>query len=179
MRADPRSRAAIDRLRDLCTEATPGAYRLVAEATSRPAEDLERIARRFFRAFETNDRDDLEAILAPDVRVHLPGEDHPLGRAEFLEVVAGWSRAFSGLSIMIEQQIAEGDSVASRVTVRGTHDLADFAGIRPVGARFEVGIHTIERVRDGRIAERWVAFDVMALLRQLEHGAAGGGAAGP
>lgn len=35
MRADPRAQAGIQRLVDLCTEATPGSFRVVAEAPSR------------------------------------------------------------------------------------------------------------------------------------------------
>lgn len=32
MRGDPRAQAAIQRLRELCTQATPGAFRIVAES---------------------------------------------------------------------------------------------------------------------------------------------------
>jgi hypothetical protein len=32
MRQDPQAQAGIDRLRELCTEAIPGSFRLVAEA---------------------------------------------------------------------------------------------------------------------------------------------------
>lgn len=39
MRSDPRARAAIDRLVDLCVEASPGTFRVVAEAHGAAAPD--------------------------------------------------------------------------------------------------------------------------------------------
>lgn len=38
MRSDPRAQAGIQRLRDLCTEATPGAFRVVAEVSAPPTQ---------------------------------------------------------------------------------------------------------------------------------------------
>lgn len=41
MRSDPHAQAAISRVRELCTEATPGTYRVVAEVDPRVARSSE------------------------------------------------------------------------------------------------------------------------------------------
>jgi predicted ester cyclase len=62
--------------------------------------------------------------------------------------------------------IDEADTVAMRVTLRGTHE-GEFAGIAPTGKAFEVGNTVVTRIEDGRIVERWVRPDALGLMRQL------------
>jgi ubiquinone/menaquinone biosynthesis C-methylase UbiE/predicted ester cyclase len=71
--------------------------------------------------------------------------------------VALYLALFPDLSFKVEDQVSEGDKVASRWTLRGTH-----RG-REVGLR---GI-VISRFEDGRIIEDWAASDTMELVRQL------------
>lgn len=74
--------------------------------------------------------------------------------------------AFPDLTETIEDIIAEGDTVVTRVTVRGTHE-GEFMGLDPTGNEVEVdGIH-IARIEDGKITERWVQADVMGMMEQL------------
>jgi ubiquinone/menaquinone biosynthesis C-methylase UbiE/predicted ester cyclase len=71
--------------------------------------------------------------------------------------VALYLQLFPDLRFEVEDQVTEGDKVASRWTLRGTH-----RG-RPVELR---GI-VISRFEDGRIIEDWAASDTMDLVRQL------------
>jgi predicted ester cyclase len=66
---------------------------------------------------------------------------------------------FPQLEITVEDQIAEGDRVATRWTMRGT-----------TGDRRDVELPgiTISRFVDGRIKEDWTHFDSAELTRQLE-----------
>ncbi len=74
--------------------------------------------------------------------------------------------SFPDLHFTIEDMVAEGDKVAYRYSVRGTHQ-GDFMGIAPTGKQFAVtGIHTY-RVGDGKLQEDWVNWDTLRLLRQL------------
>jgi predicted ester cyclase len=56
--------------------------------------------------------------------------------------------------VTVEDIIAEGDRVAARVTMRGTH-LGEFDGIAPTGKRVEVRAIDIYRITDGKIVEHW------------------------
>jgi len=132
------------------------------------SEQNKAILRQFFEAFAANDQQVLGRLLAADVRVHLPGEVAPTGREAFLEIVQQWSHAFSELGFVIEDSIADADSVASRVTLRAIHDRSAFLGVPPTGRRISVEILTIERIRGDRIVERWVSFDLLRLLDELD-----------
>jgi predicted ester cyclase len=74
--------------------------------------------------------------------------------------------AFSDFSATVEDTVASNDTVAMRVTLRGTHD-GDFVGIEPTGKTFEVTNMVFTRVEDGRIAERWVLPDMLGMLSQV------------
>jgi len=71
--------------------------------------------------------------------------------------VALYLELFPDLRFVVDEQVSEGDRVASRWTLRGTH-----RG-RSVTLR---GI-VISRFEDGRIIEDWAASDTMEIPRQL------------
>ena len=71
--------------------------------------------------------------------------------------VALYQELFPDLRFVVEEQVTEGDRVASRWTLYGTH-----RG-RPVRL---TGI-VISRFEDGQIVEDWAASDTMELVRQL------------
>lgn len=63
--------------------------------------------------------------------------------------------------------MAERDLVAVRGTFRGTRRAA-FAGVEARGISASAGLIIIYRIRDGRIAEHWMQFDVAGLMAQLQ-----------
>jgi len=71
--------------------------------------------------------------------------------------VALYLELFPDLRFVVDEQVSEGDRVASRWTLHGTH-----RG-RPVTLR---GI-VISRFQDGRIVEDWAASDTIEIVRQL------------
>ena len=66
----------------------------------------------------------------------------------------------------IEDIIAEGVKVVSRVTVRGTHK-GDYMGIAPTSRQFSVTEIAIIRIKDGKLVEGWGGMDRLDLLQQL------------
>ena len=74
--------------------------------------------------------------------------------------------AFTGAHIEVEEQIAEGDLVATRWTGRGTHT-AEFNGIAPTGKEVTVSGQTISRLEGGKIVEEWTNWDTLGMLIQL------------
>lgn len=67
----------------------------------------------------------------------------------------------------LDDQIAEGDKVVSRLTWTGTHS-GEFLGIPPTKKRVKVWGMVIDVVRDGRFSEsRIIIMDTLGLLQQL------------
>ncbi|WEL24872.1 ester cyclase [Haloferax volcanii] len=126
----------------------------------------ERIARRFPEEVASEGSVGLiDEICAEDVLDHSPlGEVR--GRDELKAQISGLKESFSDFSATVEDAVTEGDTVAMRVTLRGTHDGA-FMGIEPTGKPIEVGNMVFTRIEDGVIAERWVQPDMLGMLTQL------------
>src|SRR5215216_4803666 len=74
--------------------------------------------------------------------------------------------AFSDFHISIDEQIAEGDKVVSRYTIRGTHQRA-FRDMAPTGKEIEIEGVTIFRFSpEGKVVETWDSYDQLSLMRQ-------------
>src|SRR5215211_7223133 len=74
--------------------------------------------------------------------------------------------AFHNFRLSIDDQIAEGDKVVSRITVRGTHQ-RDFRGMAPTGKEIELKGITIFRFSpEGKVVETWDSYDQLSLMRQ-------------
>lgn len=125
-----------------------------------------RVARRFPEDVATEGNIDLiDEICATDVLDHSPlGELH--GRTELKEQISSLLTAFEDFSATVEDTIAEGDTVAMRVTLRGTH-VGEFMGVEATGSEFEVENMVFTRIEDRKIAERWVQPDMLGLFDQL------------
>src|SRR5439155_15364026 len=75
-------------------------------------------------------------LFAPDFVAYLPGQP-PMDRAMLERFMAGFGLGFPGHTIEIQDQIARGDIVVNRTTVRGVQD-GEFAGIPATGRPIEV-----------------------------------------
>ncbi len=87
----------------------------------------------------------------------------PEGFKQFVNINA---TAFPDFHVTIEDMIAEGDKVVSRVTAWGTHQ-GDFMGIAPTGKQFEVTAIIISRYAGGKMVEGWLVNDVLGMMQQI------------
>jgi steroid delta-isomerase-like uncharacterized protein len=77
-----------------------------------------------------------------------------------------YTTAFPDSRFTIEQMIAEGDTVVTRWTVRGSHR-GELLGNAPTGKQIAVtGIH-ICRLLGGKIVESWSNWDALGMFQQL------------
>ena len=129
-------------------------------------EGTKSLARHFFAALEANDRAALNALLAPDFVAYHSATPGPLNREALLQGISMVNAAFSDNHYVIEDQIAEGNRVVTRVTWRATHT-GDFQGHPPTGKRIQVSGIAIERHKDGKIVERWLNYDQLGVMQQL------------
>jgi predicted ester cyclase len=74
--------------------------------------------------------------------------------------------AFPDLQTEIDEIFEEGDIVAFRYTVRGTHE-GEFNWIAPTGRKIQVRAMEFLRFSDGKMVNRWGLTDQLGLLEQL------------
>jgi steroid delta-isomerase-like uncharacterized protein len=133
------------------------------DAMSTISEDNKAAVRACFEAASQGNFDAFESILTRDYVLHPEGIRGADGLAEMVSV---YRSAISDLQVDVEHQFTDGDYVATRVTVRGTHD-GDLMGTPPTGRKVAFSMLTISRCENGRIAEEWEIADTMALLQQV------------
>lgn len=124
------------------------------------------VVRAFYEPFRTGDTSTYDRVLADDwTDIPLaPGQEQ--GPAGMAGQIAAFRHAMPDYSVTHEDVIVDGDRVAVRNTVSGTHQGA-FMGIEPTGKRIEMRTMDVHRVRDGRIVTTWHLEDFAGLMAQL------------
>lgn len=77
--------------------------------------------------------------------------------------------ALPDLSVEIHAQIAEGDLVVTRKTLRGTHR-GDFFGIPATNRVLAIEVTDIVRVQGGRYVEHWGSNNLPTVISELRAG---------
>ena len=90
----------------------------------------------------------------------------PPGREGLKAFISAFHAAFPDGQLSIDQMIAEGDTVATRLTFRGTHT-GDFLGIPATGKQVVVPALDMARYAHGKLVEHWGGPDQMSLMQQL------------
>ena len=73
--------------------------------------------------------------------------------------------AFPDMHVSIDDQIARGDKVVNRITVRGTHQ-REWRGIAPTGKEIEIKAINIFRFSpEGKVIEVWDPYDQLRVMR--------------
>lgn len=106
----------------------------------------------------------IDEVLAPDFVHHGPGV--PPDREGLKQMLPAFRAAFPDLRFTCDALVAEGDLVADRLTVHGTH-LGDFMGVPATGMPFTIMEMHVARVRGARVVERWSLWDALGLIQQI------------
>jgi steroid delta-isomerase-like uncharacterized protein len=130
--------------------------------------DTKAIARRLLEeAFNSGNLDVVDELLAPEfVNYDAVLPEPATGIDAAKASIGGYRAAFPDLRITLEQQVAEGELVATRWTARGTHQ-GELFGMTPTGKQATVTGITIDRIVDGRFVESWTNWDTLGLMQQL------------
>jgi len=107
----------------------------------------------------------LDELLTPDVVYHGPSMTMN-GRKEYKQVYDVFRSALHDTHLEIDDLIAEGDKVVSRVSLQCVHG-GELEGIPPTGNEIELDAYTVFRLVDGRIAEEWEIIDELGMMRQI------------
>ncbi len=134
------------------------------------SEENKALVRRWFEEVWNKGRAEaIDELFAEDGTAHgLAGETgEPLrGPANFRVFHRTFREAFPDIEVVVEDVITEGDKLAARCSVRGSHQ-SDTLGFAATGRPVEFTGMTIARISDGKIVEAWNNFDFMTMFQQL------------
>ncbi|MBT2382602.1 ester cyclase [Streptomyces sp. ISL-11] len=125
------------------------------------------LVRRYYEQIDAGNLAILDELVSPDYLDHspppFPGMEPGLeGLKEafriFWEATPGTHE--------IQDQIAEGDKVVTRLLCRGVHE-KDLPGIPATGNAVEMTATVIHRIENGKLVEKWSDKDLLRLLQQL------------
>jgi len=131
-------------------------------------EENKAIVRRFYdEFFNKGNLQIVNELHTADYQHHDPNAPDPGGGAEgYIKRNSLFLKAFPDRRLTFEDQVAEGDRVATRIIMRSTQT-GDLPGIPATGKRVTVESMHICRISNGRIAEEWELFDALGMLTQL------------
>jgi steroid delta-isomerase-like uncharacterized protein len=129
--------------------------------------DAKEIVRQLFEEPWKGNLDVIDKYVAPEYVGHDPSEPDPIrGPEGFRTFVQKYLTGFPDGRITVDDQIMEGDQVATRWTGRGTNT-GEIPGISPTGKQVTVSGLTISKLRDGKLIEDWTTWDTLGMLVQL------------
>ena len=116
------------------------------------------IVLRYQEAYNTNNLDALDEILAPNWKTNAWPGGVPQSIEMAKEVQQGIVESFPDLAYTTNLLVAEGEWVVQRMTFRGTFK-GELAGVQPTGQVVEGCGISMFRIVDGRITEHWAYAD--------------------
>ncbi|MHA7968567.1 ester cyclase [Rhizobium sp. CAU 1783] len=118
--------------------------------------DNKEVVRRFnIEVIQNGSEADFHALMAPDFVNHAAPQGMPNGPDSMWHTFQNVLRpALSNLVVTIHDQIAEGDKVTTRKTIRGVHT-GTLLGVPATGRDVAISVIDIVRVHDGRYVEHW------------------------
>lgn len=130
--------------------------------------DPKTIVRRFnTEVIEAGSAAAFRELVAPDLVNHAAPPGMPTGPEGMRVVFEDLLRpALPDLRVEIHDQIAEGDKVVTRKTIRGTHR-GPLMGIPATGRELAIEVIDIVRVVDGRYVEHWGLNTLASVLASL------------
>ncbi len=125
------------------------------------------LVRRFYEEIDKGNLEAMDELVAVDYVDHNPPPFRGLatGREGLKQAFKIFWEATPG-SHHIEEQIAEGDKVVTRLTAYGKHE-GDLPGAPRTGHDLKMTSITIHRIANGKLAEKWSEKDVLTFLIQL------------
>lgn len=132
-------------------------------------EQNKQVVRRFIEEIWNKGKlDQIGEFVAPNHKNHPSASAPDLGQGPqaLSQLVSLYHTAFPDTKLTIEDQIAEGDKVATRWAATGTHQGVLF-GVPPTGKQVKVTGIFIDRIADGKIVESWGEFDALGMLQQI------------
>lgn len=131
------------------------------------AEANKALVLRYFSELDKRNLAIIDELLAVDYVDHNPPLPNlPPGREGVWQASLALAAAFPNAIHTIEDQMAEGDKVMTRLTVRATFQ-SGIMGFEPTGRSVEVRGIAVHRIVDGKLVEHWAQADMAGFMDQL------------
>ena len=137
-----------------------------ARSVTMSIEENKAIARHYIDLFNRGHLVGLDEVVASDVLDHYHAPGQAPGLEGLKQALARLRDGFPDMLLIIEDIIAEGDTVVVRGTGRGTHT-GEFMNMPPTGKQVTLPVVAIYRIASGKIRDRWNLADNLGMMQQL------------
>jgi steroid delta-isomerase-like uncharacterized protein len=130
-------------------------------------EASKRVMSRFTEFINSASAELAAELISPEAIFYVPGRAEPMrGPDGYLAIIQMMRGGFPDIQWTLEETVAEGDKVAARFTMRGTHH-GTFLGVPPTGKTITVQAMNIYRLSGGQFIEERGQPDLLSLLQQI------------
>jgi len=130
--------------------------------------DAASIARRVPEDVATGRNIDLvDELYAEDCVEHGPFGEETHGREEVKSELGAYLDAFPDFEATVEDVVTEGETVAMRVTLSGTHE-GTLMGVEPTGNASSVSGISVHKHEGDKIVEAWTSYDSLRMMQNVE-----------
>jgi predicted ester cyclase len=132
-----------------------------------PSEENKQLVRRFYEEIDKGNLSVIDELVAENYMDHNPPPfpGLPTGKEGVKQAFKIFREATLGHH-HIEDQIAEGDKVVTRLTSYGKHE-GDLPGAPRTGNDLKMTSITIHRFANGKLVEKWSEKDMTGFLKQI------------
>lgn len=131
--------------------------------------EIKTIVSRFFKAVNKGEAAFMAAVdelFSADYVEHGGTGEDTRGIKNYKQSMNEFYNAFPDVHVTLDDMIAEGDRVAVRFTLNGTHK-GGFMGIPPTKKKWTIGEIGIIRITNGKFVESWMRYDTLGFQQQL------------
>jgi steroid delta-isomerase-like uncharacterized protein len=118
----------------------------------------------------------VDEFMAAEYVEHPRPSTLPPGTEGLKQLIAAYRTAFPDLKMTLDDIFAEGEMVAFRWSVSGTH-LGDWLGVPPTGNHVAATGITVFRIAGEKVVESWTTIDLSPTDEELHWLTQGGGGA--
>jgi len=130
-------------------------------------ENNKQLMNRFVNFINTSSEQLAGELISSNAIFYVPGQTEPMrGPAGYLAIIEMMRSGFPDIQWTLEDIVAEGDKVAARFIMRGTHQ-GTFFGVPATGKSIEVQAMNFYRFSNGQIVEEYGQPDMLGLLGQI------------
>jgi len=123
--------------------------------------------KQFLQFINTADENLAQELISPLAKFYVPGQNVPLqGPQGYLMIIGMMRGGFPDIQWSLEETIMEGDRVAVRFIMRGTHN-GNFMGVPASGKSIKVQAMNFYKLEGGQIIEEYGQPDMLGLLQQI------------
>ncbi|HEV7678312.1 MAG TPA: ester cyclase [Candidatus Dormibacteraeota bacterium] len=104
-----------------------------------------------------------DELIAPEWRERT---EQGMDRDKLRELVVAWRTGMPDLHCWIDLMVGEGDVVAVRATLEGTHT-GDYLGLAPTGKKVSSSLNYFDRFEEGLVVESWTESGAKGFHEQI------------